>query len=51
MINALPKENEKIFGNTSYATIEGNFYGQRKRASVKLQNPRLKQITFHTLRH
>jgi integrase len=51
MINALPKENERIFGNTLYATMESNFCGQRKRASAKLQNPRLKQITFHTLRH
>jgi integrase len=51
MINALPKENERIFGKTLYATMEGNFYNQRKKVSVKLQNPRLMQIAFHTMRH
>lgn len=31
--------------------LESSFIEQRKRASSKLQNPRLLDITFHTLRH
>lgn len=50
MFNTLPKTNERIF--------EGNLWGfgrtfrkYRSRMAFKLQNPRLKKITFHTFRH
>lgn len=50
MLNALPKRGEYIF--------EGNLRGfgrsfrkNRSRMVFKLQNPRLKKITFHTFRH
>jgi integrase len=51
MLNNLPKNSDKIFGNRALSSWEGNFSIQRKRASIKLQNPRLLQIHFHTLRH
>jgi integrase/rubredoxin len=51
MINTLPKKNPKIFGDGSLKTFETSFWNQRKKAAFKLQNPRLKAITYHTFRH
>ena len=50
MINALPKTSDYIF-NPNIFTIRKGFQKQRKRIVRTLQNPRLKQIHFHTLRH
>ncbi len=50
MLGSLPKKGEKVFSG-SVATAWGIFARARKRAAEKLQNPRLKQIGFHTLRH
>ena len=33
------------------SSAQSNFYVQRRRAALKLQNPRLNQITFHIFRH
>jgi integrase len=50
MINRLPKNRETLFQpQTKY--LRTYFDEQRKTATEKLQNPRLKKITFHTLRH
>ncbi len=51
MLNALPKQDERVFGNRSPNNAAVNFRRQRKRAARKLQNPRLNYIHFHTLRH
>ena len=51
MLNALPKTSELVFGNTTEKAHRGNFERQRRLLAAKLQNPRLKMITFHTLRH
>jgi len=51
MLNNLPKKSNRIFGNRILTSYEGDFSRQRKRAVNKLQNPRLLQIHFHTLRH
>lgn len=51
MLNTLPKNSEKVFGATSLKTHRANFTNQRKRLAQKLQNPKLLQISFHTLRH
>lgn len=51
MLLALPKTNEYIFGNTSLSGHRWNFDKQKVKLAKKLQNPRLKQIHFHTLRH
>jgi integrase len=51
MLNALSKTNEYIFGNTHISGLRWTFDQQKVRLAKKLQNPRLKQIHFHTLRH
>ena len=48
-INILPRKNKRVFSSTS--TQKTSFYDSRKRIARKLQNPRLQQISFHTLRH
>jgi integrase len=50
MINALEKTGEYIF-NTNIYTVRKGFMKQWNRIARTLQNPRLKQIHFHTLRH
>jgi len=52
MLNRLPKDSEYIFhhyANLNY--LRRSFQRYRKRAALKLGNPRLLRITFHTLRH
>ena len=39
------------FLNSSISSMKSMFLTLRKRLSTKLQNPRLRRITFHTLRH
>ncbi len=50
ILNALPRTGDKIF-QVKESSVRVNFNLQRHRIAVKLQNPRLAQITFHTLRH
>jgi len=50
MLNALPKYSEYVF-NRKTGVLRRTFEIQRARAAEKLKNPRLKNITFHTLRH
>lgn len=51
MVNALPRKNIYVFGNARSNTIKSTFNKARRRIANKLQNPRLLQIHFHTLRH
>ena len=51
MLNQLPKAGEHVFGNTSLRSLGNTFFAQRKRIAKKLQNPRIRGISFHTLRH
>jgi len=51
MLNALPRNSDRIFGGGSVSYLRRTFERQRKRLAFKLGNPRLQQITFHTLRH
>jgi len=51
MLNSLPRKGEKIFGDVLYTSATSRFWEQRRRIAQKLQNPRLLQISFHTLRH
>jgi integrase len=51
MLNALPRKNERIFGNGPITSIKMTFMRSRKRLAHKLQNPQLQKISFHTLRH
>jgi integrase len=50
MLNNLPKKGEYIF-NPNTKALRGAFNKQRRKAAIKLNNPRLNIITFHTLRH
>jgi len=51
MLNSIPKRNKRVFGKSTLATLRKNFMQQRQRTAFNLQNPRIKRITFHTLRH
>ena len=51
MLNLLPKTHEKVFGKLTSRTARNALAFSRKKAAFKLQNPRLLQIHFHTLRH
>ncbi len=50
MLNALPKTSERIFP-TTYRTMVAGFMKVRARATQKLQNSRLRSISFTTFRH
>jgi len=51
MLNATPRKAPTIFGSASMRTRRRIFEYQRKRISDMLKNPRLLNISFHTLRH
>ncbi|MBS7635298.1 site-specific integrase [Candidatus Bathyarchaeota archaeon] len=54
MLESLPRDRGEGVFSKPYQSIKhlaGNFQRQRRRLSVKLKNPRLNRITFHTLRH
>ncbi|MCW3994490.1 MAG: tyrosine-type recombinase/integrase [Candidatus Bathyarchaeota archaeon] len=51
MLNTLPKANEYIFSHSNLNSHRWRYDRQKTALSKKLQNPRLKQIHFHTLRH
>jgi site-specific recombinase XerC len=50
-LNKLPKNSAHIFGNANLASHRWRYDRQKRRLSEKLQNPRLLQIRFNTLRH
>jgi integrase len=50
MVNGMPKKGERIFYQ-KLRVYRTAYCKQRIRASKKLNNPRLMQISFHTLRH
>ena len=51
MLNALPKRQDNNVFNPRVRTLQTVFTKQRKRLAIKLNNPRLRQIHFHTFRH
>ena len=51
MLERLPKINEYIFANSNLSSHRWRYDRQKARLAEKLQNPRLKQIHFHALRH
>jgi integrase len=51
MLKRLPKRDSVVFGKKSKHSVICNFSRQRKFAAVKLSNPRLLKIHFHTFRH
>lgn len=51
MLNQLPKKSEKIFAGTTRRSARSNLLRQRRKIASKVNNPRLLQIKYHTLRH
>ena len=51
MLDALPRKDIRVFGPSTSNSMKGTFVRYRRKISVKLQNPRLLSIHFHTLRH
>ena len=51
MLNALPHINDKVFGKATSNSMKAIFARSRNKMASKLQNPQLKKIHFHTLRH
>ena len=51
MIMKLKKNEKRVFGNYALRGFAASYYKQRKKLALKLQNPRINQITFHTFRH
>jgi site-specific recombinase XerD len=58
MLNLLPKNTEKIWGDKNRAVEHKKLYffrirycAKRNRIAFNLQNPRIKQIRLHTMRH
>jgi len=51
MLNAMPRTDARVFGQRTLNSLKAMFSRARKRLAVKLQNPRLLEIHFHTLRH
>lgn len=52
MLKALPKKyGDYIFNPKLSRSMLGNLIKQRNRIAANLQNPRMKQIHFHTFRH
>jgi len=50
MLRSIPKEGERIFSHyKNLKNLRRSFERYRVRAAHKLGNPRLRQITFHTL--
>jgi len=51
MLDNFPKKSDRIFGATQLRFQRENFIRQRKTIAQKLQNPRIRKISFKTLRH
>lgn len=51
MLQALPKTNDYIFANSNLNAHRWRYDRQKTALAKKLENPRLKRIKFHTLRH
>jgi len=51
MLNALPRKSERIFDKTTGKTAQLCLSRARQKVAMKLQSPRINQITHHTLRH
>jgi integrase len=51
MLKAMPRTNDYVFGTATMNSLKATFTRSRKRLAWKLQNPRLIDIHFHSLRH
>jgi integrase len=51
MLNTLPKTIPHLFADSTVNSLKATYTRARRRLAYKLQNPRLLEIHFHTLRH
>jgi len=51
MLNDLSRTNSLVFGDATLNSLKAVYVRARRRLAFKLQNPRLLEIHFHTLRH
>jgi integrase len=51
MLDALPRESTFVFGDGPVHSMKTTYQKTRKRLAEKLQNPRLRRVSFHTFRH
>jgi len=51
MLNALPRTSPQVFGECTINSLKATYGRARRRLAFKLQNPRLLEVHFHTLRH
>jgi len=51
MLEKLPKKSQRVFGDGMIRCFRWTFILQRERIASKLENPRIRKISFHTLRH
>jgi integrase len=51
MLSNMPRTTTYVFGETTLNSLKATFSRSRRRLSYKLQNKRLREIHFHTLRH
>jgi integrase len=51
MLDNLPRDKERIFGDGPLASTKSTFTKARKRLAKQLQNQQLLKISFHTFRH
>ena len=51
MIKRLPQGNKRVFGFTTKNSLKAMFTRERRRLAFKLQNSRLLEIHFHTMRY
>ncbi|MCS7114452.1 MAG: tyrosine-type recombinase/integrase, partial [Candidatus Bathyarchaeota archaeon] len=51
MLNTLPRKSLRVFGDGPINSLKTTYLKLRKRLAHKLQNQKLLQINFHTIRH
>jgi integrase len=49
-LKKMPREGERLF-NATRSALSSNFYQQRKRLSIKLNDPYIREISFQSFRH
>jgi integrase len=51
MLSMLPRQSQRVFGDGPINSQKTTFQKTRKALAIKLANPRLLKISFHTFRH
>lgn len=51
MLDSLPKDSQSVFRRVNLSSFRSNYTRQRKRIAIKLKDPRILKITFHSIRH